>query len=85
MAWPPYLYPFCSFIPNHEAALGGMTHVQKVVGLNPSAIYWIDIFHIDWLQKLYCLFEKTENKLKRGRGRPIFKKPWNRTHKAKWK
>ena len=35
--------------------------------MNPSAIYWMDIFHIDLLQKLYCLFEKTENKRKRGR------------------
>ena len=31
----------------------------------------MDIFHIDLV---YCLFEKTENKLKRCRGRPIFKK-----------
>ena len=32
-----------------------------------------DIFtHL--LQKLYCLFEKTENKRKRGRGWPIFRK-----------
>ena len=31
------------------------------------AIYWIDIFHTDLLQKLYCLFEKTENERKRGR------------------
>ena len=28
----------------------------------------LDIFHIDLLQKLYCLFEKTENKRKRGLG-----------------
>ena len=35
----------------------------------------IDIFYIDLLYKLYgCLFEKTENKRKRGRGWPIFKK-----------
>ena len=25
------------------------THVRKVVGSNPSAIYWMDIFHIDLL------------------------------------
>ena len=31
----------------------------------------MDIFHIDLV---YCLFEKTENKLKRCRGRPKFKK-----------
>ena len=30
-------------------------------------------FHIDLLLKLYCLFEKTENKRKRGRGWPIFR------------
>ena len=33
-----------------------------------------DIFHIHLLLKLYCLFEKTENKQKKGRGWPIFKK-----------
>ena len=38
-----------------------------------------DIFHIDLLQKLYCLFDKTENKPKRCRGWPnCFKKcAWN--------
>ena len=30
-----------------------------------------DIFKIDLLQKMYCLFEKTKNKRKRGRGGPI--------------
>ena len=30
------------------------------------------IFHIHLLWKLYCLFEKTENKQKRGRGWPNF-------------
>ena len=33
----------------------------KVVGSNPGAVYWMDIFHIDLLKKL---FEKTENKRK---------------------
>ena len=44
------------------------------MGSNPGALYWMDLtfFHIYWLYKLYCLFEKTENKLKRGRGWPIF-------------
>ena len=28
-------------------------------GSNPSTIYWMDIFYIDLLLKLYCLFEKT--------------------------
>ena len=31
-------------------------------------------FHIDLLLKLYCLFEKTKNKQKRGHGWPIFLK-----------
>ena len=45
------------------------------MGLNPGTVYWMDttFFHIDLLQKLYCLFEKTENKGKRGRVGP-FKK-----------
>ena len=53
-----------------------MTNYQEVVGSNPGTIYWmeIDIFHIDLLYKLYCcLFEKTEDKRKRGRVGP-FKK-----------
>ena len=38
--------------------------------------YWMDVtfFHIDLLQKLYRLFEKTKNKWKRGQGLSIFKK-----------
>ena len=42
------------------------------MGSNPATVYWMDrtFFHID-LFKLYYLFEKTENKLKRGRGWPI--------------
>ena len=53
-----------------------MTHVWKVVGLNPGAIYYMDIwtfFHIYLMQKLYCLFEKTKNKQKEARDGP-FKK-----------
>ena len=34
----------------------------------------MDIFHIDLLYKLYCLFEKTKNRRKRGRGWSIFNK-----------
>ena len=30
---------------------------------------------------MYCLFEKTENKLKRGRGWSLFKKDWQRRKK----
>ena len=35
------------------------------------------IFHIDLLQKLYCLFEKAKIKPKRGRGWPILKTRYN--------
>ena len=49
------------------------THVLKVVGSNSGTIYWKDIFHKYFLQKLYCLFEKTENKRKSGPGLPIKK------------
>ena len=31
---------------------------SRVVGSNPGTVYWMDIFHIDLLLKLYCLFEK---------------------------
>ena len=46
------------------------------MGLNLGSIFWMDItyFHIDLLLELYCLFEKTENKRKRGWGWPIFLK-----------
>ena len=44
----------------------------------------MDIFHIDLLLKLYYLFEKTENKRKRGRVRPFFlkKKQYSRILKG---
>ena len=45
------------------------THVLKVVGSNPAAVYWMDM---TFFTLICCLFEKTENKLKRGRGWPIF-------------
>ena len=47
----------------------------SVVGSTPGAVYWMDnwtFFHIDLLLKLYFLFEKIENKQKRGWGWPIF-------------
>ena len=47
-------------------------HVREVVGLNPGAVFWMDIFNIDLSQNLYCLSEKSENKRKRGRGLPIY-------------
>ena len=49
------------------------THVRKVVGSNPGAVYWVNIF-FDLLSELYCLLEKTKNKRKRGRSWPILKK-----------
>ena len=53
----------------------GGDYVLKVVDSNPGAIYWMDIFHINFLQNCIdvCLI-KTENKRKRGRGCPIFLK-----------
>ena len=48
-----------------------MTHVLKVVGLNPSAVYWMDIFNIDLLKRLYCLCEKTVNNEKEARVGPF--------------
>ena len=38
------------------------------MGSNPGTVSWMDTFHIDLLSKLYCLFEKTENKQKDARG-----------------
>ena len=35
---------------------------------------WTWHFYIDFLLKAYCLFDTTENKRKRDRGWPIFKK-----------
>ena len=42
----------------------GKTPILKVMGSNPGTVYWMDIFLKYLLQKLYCLFEKTENKRK---------------------
>ena len=36
----------------------GGTQNQKVMSSNPSTGYWIDIFYINLLSKLSCLFEK---------------------------
>ena len=49
--------------------------LQKVVGSNPSVVYWMDIFS-QWcvVEKLYCLFEKTENKRKKRPGLAHLKK-----------
>ena len=48
------------------------THVQDVVGSNPSAGYWMDIFHI--CCKNCIVFIKTEHQRKRGRDGPLLKK-----------
>ena len=41
------------------------THVPKVVGLNPGAIYWMDIFSHIFVVKIVMMFdEKAENKQK---------------------
>ena len=46
---------------------------QRSVSLNPSTIYWMDIFsHLFVVKFVMCVW-KDENKLKRGRGWPIFK------------
>ena len=42
--------------------------MSKEVGSNPSTVYWMDIFYIYLLQKLECLLEKDENKMKK---RPV--------------
>ena len=42
------------------------TQVQEVMGSNPSTGHWMDIFYTN----LNYLFEKTEDKLKRGRECP---------------
>ena len=45
------------------------THVRKVVGSNPSAIYWMDIFHIDLLKNyIVCLKRPKINKKEAGVG-----------------
>ena len=46
-------------------------NLGMVVGSNPSTVYTMDIFHRNFLANLEVCLEKTENKLKRGRGRPI--------------
>ena len=34
------------------------TYNQRVVSSNPGIVYWIDIFHIKLLYKLYWFIEK---------------------------
>ena len=56
------------FKEKHNKSMGGSPGLVimvddscwKVMGSNPGATYWMDIFHIDLLQKLYCLLENTK-------------------------
>ena len=59
--------------------LGGSPGLAvKVVGSNPGTGYWMDIFsQLSVVRIVMCVFEKDENKRKRGRGWPI-KKPMSR-------
>ena len=43
------------------------THVPKVVGLNASSVYWMDIFHIFFVVKIVMFVSKDKKKQKRGR------------------
>ena len=42
-----------------------------VMGGDSLTVYTMEIFHRNFLEKLEVCLEKTENKLKRGPGRPI--------------
>ena len=47
-----------------SSGYGTEAHVLKVAGLDPSTVYWTDIFHL-----ICCLFEKTKiNKKEAGCG-----------------
>ena len=47
---------------------------SKGHGFKPGTVYCIDFFQHICSKNLQCLFEKTKNKRKRGRGWPILKK-----------
>ena len=49
------------------------THVQKVVGSNPSTLYWMENFHI-YLCCENCNVWKDENEQKEAGDGPFFKK-----------
>ena len=38
------------------------THVLKVVSMNPTTVYWMDIFSHNFAIQIVMLCEKTENK-----------------------
>ena len=68
-----------------SSGYGRRLTVLKVMGLNSSAVYCMDIFSHLFVVKLYwSLFEKTENKRKRGRGWPINKKTIRAVIVAQW-
>ena len=50
------------------------THIQEVMGSNPGAVHWKDIFHIDLLSKLYCLLKKDRKYTKERPGMAHFLK-----------
>ena len=41
------------------------THVPKVVGSNPSTVYWMDIFSHLFVVKVVIFVWKDENKMKK--------------------
>ena len=52
-------------------------HIREVISSNPSTRYWMDKLITLICCKIVLMFEKTENKLKRGRGWPIYLKKKN--------
>ena len=53
----------------------GETHVLKFVGLNSSAVYWIDIFsHLFVVKIVIALFEKMKINKKEAGDVPFLKK-----------
>ena len=64
LGWEPYLVK----------CLWDETYVLKVVGSNPSTIYWMDIFHILFVVKMYCLVERKKINLKVAGNGPFLKR-----------
>ena len=52
------------------------THVPKVMGSNPSAVYWLDIFHIYYKKNYVCQKKTKINEKRPGKVRP-HPTPWN--------
>ena len=59
---------------NWSSGYGRETRVPKVVGQNPSAVYWMDIFKFIFVVKLKCLFEKTKINKKEAGDAPFTQK-----------